>query len=230
MADSSSFDYWSADGELALYPPHVNAGSFDYWSADGELASYPPGTAVANDPGTAANDNDTGTIDWTDPDNVLADDANDAEFTAGAGATTSHYLKVTNFGFALPATATINGIKMSMKIEAESADNMYDDGVYIVKDDVIGTTDMSSATAWPTTESRTERGNPTNKWGESWNHLDINKTGFGVAVSAIGENNKKACINHIRMIVYYTEMESGSVGQVVSRIPINTKIGGLLTR
>ena len=70
----------------------------------------------ATSPGTTADDSAVGTIVWTNPNNSKVSDNVYAIVTnANCGIPTSHYLKATNFGFSIPAGATINGIVVEIE-------------------------------------------------------------------------------------------------------------------
>lgn len=71
------------------------------------LTATPDGSVGPTNPGTAANDAANGTNAWTNPNNAKTTDATYATVTA-SGITQG--LRLTNFGFAVPATALIRGI------------------------------------------------------------------------------------------------------------------------
>lgn len=54
-------------------------------------------------PGTLADDAAVGTVAWSNPSNAAS--SNDSYATASGAGGTTHYLKATNFGFAIPAGA-----------------------------------------------------------------------------------------------------------------------------
>jgi len=92
-----------------------------------------------NSPGTVANDNSIGTIPWVNPGNATTSDDADATCTLSY---TGNYLKATNFGFAIPADATINGILVEFEKDQDGPMNaLSDNAVRIVKGGVIGSTD-----------------------------------------------------------------------------------------
>lgn len=72
--------------------------------------------ASAHFPATAADDNAVGTVAWTDPSNATAED--DA-YAVATSAGTTHYLKLTNFGFNVPESATVTGVKVAALRRAE---------------------------------------------------------------------------------------------------------------
>ena len=158
-----------------------------------------------NSPGTVVNDNSTGTIPWVNPGNATTSDDADATCTLSVK---GNYLKATNFGFAIPADATINGILVEFEKDQDGAaiDAISDNAVRIVKGGVIGSTDRKLGSLWPTSDTYVSHGSNSDLWSETWTPADINSNGFGVAISptysyaGIGT----ARIDHIRITAYYT--------------------------
>lgn len=157
-------------------------------------------------PGTGADDNAVGTVAWTNPGNITADDASYAVATyASPGTAYSHYLKGTNFGFSIPTGATINGIEVT--INKNSSLSVYDEKVRIIKaDGSIGTTDKSSASIWPTSLTSSVYGGSSDLWGETWTAADINDADFGVALQAklVSTGVTQAVVDYFTIKVYYT--------------------------
>ena len=166
-----------------------------------------------NSPDAGANDASFGTVAWTNPGNVLSSNDSDATATS-ASAFTTQYLKATDFDFAIPAGATIDGIIS----EAERADgnasrNCADSRVRIVKaDGTIGTTDKAAAGNWPTGDAYASYGSSTDLWGETWGSTDINDIDFGFVIAATGESGATCTVDHMRVTVHYTAA-SGAVFQ-----------------
>lgn len=187
-------------------------------------------TSGPNSPGTLADDATVGTVAWVNTSNASATDNTNTTFTGGsAPGTHSHYLKATNFGFAIPTDATIYGIQMDVErsfTDVSGSSAINDGGVFcsgaaggvkIVKGGTIGTTDMvtaSTCTAWTTTDTYVTYGSSASLWGETWTPADINASTFGVVMNATGFTGGAAPvakIDHIRMTVYYTAPDSGGV-------------------
>lgn len=157
-----------------------------------------------NSPGTAADDSSVGSVAWANPNNSKISD--DVYATATIDSEQTHYLKVTNFSFAIPAGATIDGIVM--EAEVKGAGGLANDvAVRIVKGGAIGSTDRSSLTDWTTTETYLSHGGISDLWGETWTAEDINASDFGVALSA-GNATDTCSVDHIRITVYYTATAS----------------------
>jgi len=160
-------------------------------------------------PGTAVDDASIGSTVWNNPTNVFSSENLDATTNFISSTGPSHYLKATNFGFAIPANDVIDGIK----VEFEKAHNLQnsvllDNAVRIVKGGNIGSTDKSLGSFWPNGDTYVSHGGSTDLWGETWTHTDINDTNFGVAISVkhnTGIGTEAASLDHVRITVYYTE-------------------------
>ncbi|MEX0649952.1 MAG: hypothetical protein WD200_03050 [Candidatus Andersenbacteria bacterium] len=157
--------------------------------------------------GTGANDNSFGTAAWSSPENITANDGTDA--AVGLSNSTSQYLKATNFGFDIPAGATIDGIVVEVEKYANAV-NIFDARARIVKGGVVGSTDKASGTQWdngtPTIVSY--GAGTTDLWGESWTADDINASTFGFVIAATTTGTfRVALVDFIRITVYYTRTE-----------------------
>ncbi len=161
-------------------------------------------------PQTMADDATVGTVVWNNPDNAKTSDDSRADSVLGFE-TVSHYLKATNFGFAIPTGATIKGIVVEVE-KRSSGDPAYliDNSAKIVKDGVISGDEKANPNTWPisTNESYVSYGSSADLWGETWTPADINDTTFGFVISAtnplVGNPLRRADIDHIRITVYYT--------------------------
>src|SRR5687768_12288944 len=69
--------------------------------------------------GTGANFNDGGTTAWSTPTNIQGDTTGTAATcNIGVAAGTSQRLRASNFGFAVPSDATIDGITVEVENQA----------------------------------------------------------------------------------------------------------------
>lgn len=165
-----------------------------------------------NSPGTVVDDATVGTVAWTNPDNAKVSD--NVYATALDGAVTTHYLKASNLGFAIPAGATINGIVVEIERAGYDLGGgvlVKDSAVRIIKaDGTVGTTNKGdTVNAWPVTDTYKTYGSSSDLWGETWTSADINDVDFGVVLSALltetgPEGPNFANVDHIRITVYYT--------------------------
>jgi hypothetical protein len=166
----------------------------------------------ATSPGTCADDAAVGDDAWSNPSRATASD-NSYSTAADSNATETHYLKCTNFSFAIPAGATINGITLEIERNTTSTSSEEKDSkVRIVKaDGTIGTTDKASATVWPATDAYATYGGAADLWGEIWTSTDINDADFGAAMSATRVDSVGSPrVDHYRITVTYTPAAAGA--------------------
>lgn len=121
----------------------------------------------------------------------------------------SQYLNCQGFGFSIPSDATINGITLTVERRASDASRITDDAVRLIKAGVIGTTDLSSSTSYPTSDTDYTYGGASNLWGKSWTYSDINSANFGVAIAVRRSSNAsssttRVLLDYIRITVTYT--------------------------
>jgi hypothetical protein len=160
-------------------------------------------------PNTVAEDAAVGTLAWTTPSNAAASD--NAYATAnptGAGQVT-RYLKATNFGFAVPANATILGIVVEIeRKELDAGVNAADSEVKLVKaDGTIGTTNKAAAPEWPLADAYATYGDTDDLWGETLTPTDVNDADFGVVLSVTATHTSaspEVSVDHIRITIWYS--------------------------
>jgi hypothetical protein len=165
-------------------------------------------------PGTVGTDNSIGSIAWASTDYIKAGGVTYAysQATANNSAVITNYIKGTNFGFTIPAGATINGIEFvafRMVGYYSSSNKTYDYAARIIKGGSIGATDKKNGTVWSEVGADRTCGSSTELWGETWTADDINSSDFGVALAATIDNSPNqgiyASLNNFRLKVYYTE-------------------------
>ncbi|GAC1500615.1 MAG: hypothetical protein NVS1B10_04340 [Candidatus Saccharimonadales bacterium] len=153
-----------------------------------------------------------GTIAWTNPGNAAVEDGISAT-NSGNGATT-HYLKATSFGFTIPSNATILGVVAEAKVSCgcSAPPPWQDTAARLVKANVIGTTDRSSATSYTSSLTYLSHGGTTDLWGTTLTPSDVNNSGFGFALASIKPGGVVAgvSVDAIRIIVYYSAPTSSS--------------------
>ena len=160
-----------------------------------------------NNGGTFADDATVGTIAWGNPGRAVASDDSRAGCNEGNPPGATHYLKATNFGFAIPAGAKIDGIKVEAEIKHSSASTAYDNSIKLVKaGSYVGDNKArESSVYWPTSDAYVTWGGETDLWGTTWSVDEINNSGFGVGISGVfSPVYSTASIDHIRITVYYS--------------------------
>jgi hypothetical protein len=158
--------------------------------------------SVTQFPSTGADGSGIGlnSVGWANPDRITSNNNNNATATlvnpCGSGVPNvtayTHFLKASNFGFAIPAGATINGISASINRHASNnnqtppyADYVRDGYVKLVKaDGSYIFANYTSGGNWATTNTVANYGNNSDTWGDSWTPADINSSNFGVVLSA----------------------------------------------
>lgn len=180
----------------------------------GNICSVPIYNTGATNPGTMADDASVGSRTWTNYTYATSSNDSYATFSAPAYAAFSHYLKATNFGFSIPAGATIDGILVEIEKSLNQAptvnDYAVDNAVKIVKSDTtIGTMNKADTTTyWPETDAYASYGSSSDLWSETWTATDINDPDFGVVIQGKLfddlDNSPIGRVDHIRITVYYT--------------------------
>ena len=162
-------------------------------------------------PGTAANCISVagiGTRSWSNPSRAIASDNSRA--SASVDGTTTRYLQCLNYGFTIPASATINGITASVERKSSRTSNggSHDAAIRIVKGGAIGTTDRSTATIYTTSDVTEAHGSASDLWGLAWTAADINAASFGAAFAATkplsAGNSHTISVDLIQITVDYT--------------------------
>ena len=182
----------------------------------GSPAGYSDVGPYPNPPSAATNDATLGSVDWSNPGNVVADDgtAATAALTTG-GSTTSKYLKATGFGFNIPSSATITGVMAEVeRYKDVSTNKIQDAAIRLVKANSVVGNSQSSNTVLTSVPTYRSYGHDTNLWGTSLTPSDVNSTTFGLAYSASftsGSGTTNVNVDHIRLTVYYTDTNGDAI-------------------
>lgn len=173
-------------------------------------------TQGPNSSSTVVNDASIGTLAWSTITNVTSSDNTYARInTTGNG--TANYIKCTDFGFSIPAGATIDGITVEVECRRFSGGSgtVEDDSIRLVKGGTIVGSDLGAGIAWPTADTYRTFGGATNLWGESWTDSDINASDFGVVFNAAlvdpASSSVIAFVDHIRITVDYTTASNNAL-------------------
>ncbi len=127
---------------------------------------------------------------WTNPSNAKVEDGNLATCSSvgpGGGGGTPNQLKMTNFGFALPTFAVIDGISVQAKVSTTGGSSGFDSQfVWLLRNggatDPLDTPDDGQF--W-TTLNWITHGDGASLWGREWTVAEINHTNFGVSLAAM---------------------------------------------
>ncbi|MDX1829594.1 MAG: choice-of-anchor D domain-containing protein, partial [Lutibacter sp.] len=143
---------------------------------------------------------------WNATGNIYSDNGSDASFI---GRGDSQNLDATNFGFAVPYNATIDGIEVNINRYSinNSGAGTSDVIVQLIKAGAaVGDNKAITGTSWSTnTSTLVSYGSSNDIWNTSLNPSDINDSNFGVTLKV---NNDKqtndAYVDYIQITVYYT--------------------------
>jgi len=164
-----------------------------------------------NSPGTLANDASVGTFAWTNPDNAASSNNSYATAVSPSGEQNSNYLKATNFGFSIPADATINGIVVEVEWKTSANNYHIDDIARLVKAGTVSGSNLASGgSPLPTVEAYKTFGSSLNLWGNTLTPSDVNNSGFGFVLQLRATAPETGYVDHIRITAYYTPAASGA--------------------
>lgn len=156
------------------------------------------------------NDASVGTIPWSNP--GFAKSSDDARADVLLDCQTleiSEYLKMTDFGFSIPAAATICGIELFMERQfAAGSEPAKDYAVGLVQNNIVVGTNHATGFTWSYNfDINIPYGSNTDLWGTTWTPADINSSGFGAAISAQvggGSVTSNPRIDQVTLKVYYS--------------------------
>jgi hypothetical protein len=167
-------------------------------------------------PATTANLSEATTLEnkdaWANPGNVVSDNGTETSITAATfdSPDISQILVVSNFGFAIPTNAVINGVTVEVDRRSIIANSGKDFRVQLANGttfaSLIGTNKAVPATIWPTTSTVATYGGATDVWGASLTPAIVNSSSFAVFFSAQANiANSDIGVDYIRVTVNYTE-------------------------
>lgn len=167
--------------------------------------------------GTFTDDSTVGVVAWTNPGNAVSSNNSYAVASLTAGNPTSHYLRVTNFGFTIPSGANIDGVTVEFEcFENVSFADVIDNSVRLYTGSFVGA-DKASATEWPTADAYRTYGGAADLWSATLSDTIVNASTFGVGISASLNTafNNDVSIDHVRITINYTAAAGG--GAAVSQ-------------
>lgn len=116
-------------------------------------------------------------------------------------------LQLTNFGFTIPSTAVITGIKVDIERRAPVGSQVQDNGLRLLKAGVeVGNNLAVFGLNWISTDAYASYGGCNNLWGATWTPADINASNFGLVFASINyscSGNVTSLIDHVRVTVCY---------------------------
>lgn len=140
--------------------------------------------------GTGANLTGVGTEAWANPGNVTADDGSVANANAASADEQTNYLVGSNFGFSIPAGATIDGIEARYQMhDAAGFPSATISEVRLGKDNTTPSDDLEAgSTALTSTPTNYTYGSSSSLWGLSWTPGEVNASTFQARISCNAGN------------------------------------------
>jgi hypothetical protein len=195
----------SVPGSVWINPGNITAddGSF----ATVSLAAPTAGSSSQgpNACGTAANVVSGPGNNWVNPTNIEINDGNPASVFLNAIAI-SQSLQGTNFGFGIPANATINGITVVIK-KSSFDGNIEDFQVKLIKGGSLSGTDKANTGTEVVIGggfSNFTYGGPADMWGNTFTPADINASNFGIGYRAQAPSPSGVDVDFVSIIVTFT--------------------------
>jgi Tfp pilus assembly protein PilX len=210
---------FASRGNICLINGAQVTGAQTNMNAGGNILIDPPQTRTpGDDNGGWTNSGNAYTVNSSFATTALANNANSAN------------LDVTNFGYPLPAGATINGFEVTIQRKASSSsatNNIVDTDIFLLKNSTTtSATDKSlTTTKWPTTSGSQIYGGATDLWGSTWTGANVASSGFGVRIkvhSTCSSCNLTASVDGVSIKVYYTASSIGTSGSPIGE----TDVGG----
>jgi len=185
-----------------------------------------------NNPSIAVDDADIGTKSWNDPENVTSSDDLKAAVRVD-DFKISHYIKATDFGFAIPGDAVIEGVVVDVERRVSSTRGgsvVEDASVKLVKDGIISGESRDTDTAYTISDTFESHGGSLDLWGLELTPDDVNADDFGVAFAVTKSNDgttgdREARIDNIRITIHYSIPEEANATITLLKEVVNDNDG-----
>lgn len=146
-----------------------------------------PSTSFTS-PTSAVNDNGIGTTAWTI--NSVTD------CVCPVDKTTSNYLEMTTYGFSIPTAASVSGIEATITCGGLATTL----NVQLLKAGSLAGTAKSASPLTSTTF-----GDSSDLWGATWSEAEVEASGFGISIWAVGgSNGNTVTVTGATIRIHYT--------------------------
>ena len=136
----------------------------------------------------------------------------------------SRALMANEFGFNIPSTAIISGIKVRIIRSADQSDAVRDSTVRLMINSIPVGANKKKGISWPTIAAQKTYGGAEDLWDYSWTPALINASSFGVWLKCYHYSNTTVAmgaVDVVRVIVYYTNMMKSYSQQAVWHSAVN---------
>ncbi len=159
-----------------------------------------------------ANVTGIGNTAWLTFANVVSDNNSDATVALVNATSVSNYLRATGYSFAIPPTATIGGIRLTIgrwSTNQSGTVRFRDNEVKLVKaGTIVGSNKANAGVDWPSAEAAFTYGTTTDLWGTTWTAADINNANFGAVLSGLNATGSGLTytghVDYMQITVTYT--------------------------
>lgn len=182
----------------------TDAGDFcnviatEYANVNTPLSATNYSTAVVNGGGAG--------VAWTNPSNAAgSQNGTVATVTEGQSTTYSQQLMSSGYGFSIPATSVITGIKLEAYLYGTTFDHIIDVGTSTKRSTSTPVSDGAGGWGAGGSLHWVAWGGPGDLWGRTdWAPVDINSSSFGAGLSAFSTGpSSNDQVDAIRITVYY---------------------------
>lgn len=206
------------------------------------LLSLSPGTAwftsSSANAGTSANNTGVGSIAWGNVGNAAGGlNSTFAQASSTTPSSISNYLRLSNYGFSIPAGATINGVKVTIRA-GSAGDSLFLTGActsptanyyrvrLVNESSVVGTADKAADNTLTNNGVFADVfGGAADTWSGEATGINWNNSNSGIVVafqwSASGSSNCTAVVDYVPIEITYTP----AVGSGMPRRTIVSKAG-----
>jgi hypothetical protein len=152
-------------------------------------------------PTTAANVDRAAATAWTNPGNVVSDNATDATNALTAQA---DYLVTSAYGFSIPTNATIIGVTVRVEAsESGGGDSSYIPQLHSATTPTLIGSAKGAVTVSGTTKVISTNGGVSDLWGATLTPAIVNAAGFGVTIWSTDTGNTLA-IDYVTIAIEYS--------------------------
>jgi hypothetical protein len=181
----------------------ICAGDSGLLTASGTCGSNSPVTTDATNAGKGTTSG--GEKKWDDLKFLESDDDKYTD-TEIKKKDSSENLSATNYGFSIPANATINGVQVIIGRKAERLNSLSDSKVYLRIGGIATGINKASNTKWTKDETAANYGSAADLWGTALTPAIINAADFGVVldVNNSDKEDTRAYVDYIQIKVSYS--------------------------
>jgi len=161
--------------------------SLIFSTGDVSAQCVPTGASL---PASITNNSASGSLSWSNLSNGIS--SNNSYISCGTllgvlASAQTNYIQASDYGFAIPATATVCGIEVRVERNAAGlliGSSVTDKNVFLMKAGAQVGTNHASGAGWTGSDGVSVYGNNADLWGTTWTPAQINASNFGVLFSA----------------------------------------------